>query len=99
MLWLLMQYLVVQAYCARAGAATEKASKAGGKKYRNVFIASFATGINVFIASFATGISARIILSSCRPLALRPADVHYHIECAKDRAALAADAQVAETTR
>jgi len=80
--------LVVQAYCARAGAVTEKASKAGGKKYRNVFIASFATGI-----------STRIILSSCRPLALRPADVHYHIECAKDRAALAADAQVAETTR
>src|SRR6516165_4601127 len=34
------------------------------------------------------------ILSSCRPLALRRADVHYHIECAKDRAPLAA-----ETTR
>jgi hypothetical protein len=80
--------LVVQAYCALAGAATEKASKAGGKKYRNVFIASFATGIR-----------ARIILSSCRPLALRRADVHYHIECAKDRAPLAAHAQVAETTR
>jgi hypothetical protein len=80
--------LVVQAYCALAGAATEKVSKASGKKYRNVFIASFATGIR-----------AHIILSSCRPLALRRADVHYHIECAKDRAALAADAQVAETTR
>src|SRR5215510_3466654 len=78
MLWLLMQSLVVQAYCAPAGAATENASKAGGKKYRNVFIASFATAIR-----------ARIILSSCRPLALRRADVHYHIECAKDRAALA----------
>jgi hypothetical protein len=80
--------LVVQAYCALAGAAIEKASKAAGKKYRNVFITSFATGIR-----------ARIILSSCRPLALRRADVHYHIECAKDRASLAADAQVAETTR
>jgi hypothetical protein len=80
--------LVVQAYCALAGAATEMASKAGGKRYRNVFIAIFAT----------EAIRARIILSSCRPLALRRADVHYHIECAKDRAALAAHAQVAETT-
>ena len=49
MLWLLMQYLVVEGYCARAGAATEKASKADGKKYRNVFIASFATGIRAHI--------------------------------------------------
>jgi hypothetical protein len=32
-------------------------------------------------------------------LALRRADVHYHIACAKDGAPLAADAQVAETTR
>jgi hypothetical protein len=80
--------LVVQAYCALAGAAAEKASKASGKKY-----------CNVFKASFATEIRAHIILSSCRPLALRRADVHYHIECAKDRAPLSADAQVAETTR
>jgi len=80
--------LVVQAYCALAGAAIETASKTGGKKYRNVFIASFATAIR-----------AHIILSSCRPLALRRADVHYHIDCAKDRAPRAAHAQVAETTR
>src|SRR6516164_2761544 len=48
---------------------------------------------------FCNRVRAHIILSSCRPLALRRADVHYHIECAKDRAPLAADAQVAETTR
>jgi len=53
--------LVVQAYCARAGAATDKASKAGGKKYRNVFIASFATGIStrIFVLMPALGASAR----------------------------------------
>src|SRR5262249_48712799 len=67
-LWLLMQCLVVQAYCAEAGAAADKAMTLSARKYRNMFIAQFPT--DILVLPFRPRAS--------RSLPAPYADVHYY---------------------